>query len=220
MKNQNYVTWMSWAQLEKEGTVVSEQVKAMIHSPDDAVLLAPSVGVFYTHITKQKIYQADDQIGYWEVLGEKHSLSLPQNFGMAHLKPITKLPLACGYQQIIAVAQWVDHQQTDQATSQPTWHTTTTDQDVALPANAFAIEAPIDGMLYHTASPETPPFVQVGDVIEPQTIVALIEVMKFFYEIRYEGQGAAQICHSPAKHGESIEAGQALYYLVPATEDD
>jgi acetyl-CoA carboxylase biotin carboxyl carrier protein len=54
---------------------------------------------------------------------------------------------------------------------------------VALPASEFAegllaIRAPLPGTFYRAPQPGAPPFVEVGDTVEPDTVVAIIETMK------------------------------------------
>lgn len=207
---------MSWLAFKAYDPVVSEEIKSYIQNEQDLVILSPSVGTFYQLIQKDKLYQSQDKIGLLEVLSQKFAVHVPLDFNLAYIQAISRIPLPCGYRQVIGVAHILDHtQEITHGSSHNQYHTNNHDLD--LPTQAFAIEAPIDGMLYYTASPDLPPFVEVGQEIQPNTVVALIEVMKFFYEIRYEGQAPARICSCPLSNACSIEAGQALYYLVPLT---
>ena len=43
-------------------------------------------------------------------------------------------------------------------------------------------------------------------------MIALIEVMKFFYEIKYEGDSAVVAAHKGSKDAEPIEAGAVIWY--------
>src|SRR5699024_2542441 len=49
------------------------------------------------------------------------------------------------------------------------------------------IKAPMVGTLYQDPSPEGDPYLQVGDKVENDTIVCILEAMKLFNEIEAEG---------------------------------
>jgi len=76
-----------------------------------------------------------------------------------------------------------------------------------------AIESPMVGTFYEGPDPDSPPFVKVGDRVEPETIVCLGEAMKNFIEIRAEVSGT--IAKVLVKNGDSIEFGQKLFLVKP-----
>lgn len=51
------------------------------------------------------------------------------------------------------------------------------------------IVSALPGVFYAAPAPDKPPFVQVGDRVEPGQAVGLIEVMKQFTEVRSEVAG-------------------------------
>ena len=59
----------------------------------------------------------------------------------------------------------------------------------ALAEAALVYRAPMSGRVYHRQSPEQPPFVTPGDVIESGQTVCLLEVMKTFNRVVYGGPG-------------------------------
>ena len=73
-------------------------------------------------------------------------------------------------------------------------------------------EAPIDGTLYYSPSPDAEPFVTEGQTVQQGDVIALIEVMKFFYEIKYEGATSVVAAHKGSKDAEPIEAGAVIWY--------
>lgn len=77
----------------------------------------------------------------------------------------------------------------------------------------LAIDAPMDGMFYLSASPQDPPFVKVGDVISPGQTVGLIEVMKSFYPLKYQGVKTATIVSIAVKNAVPVTSGMKLYVL-------
>lgn len=45
-------------------------------------------------------------------------------------------------------------------------------------ADPDAVAAPLPGTFYHAPQPGAPPFVAVGDVVGPETVVGIVETMK------------------------------------------
>ena len=78
---------------------------------------------------------------------------------------------------------------------------------------SIAIVAPLTGVYYSAASPTTPPFVNVGDVVQVGQIVALIEAMKVFNEIPAEMSG--RVVALPAESGAVVQKGEALIRIEP-----
>jgi len=70
------------------------------------------------------------------------------------------------------------------------------------------ITSPMVGTFYASADPNSPPFVQVGSVVNPDTVVCIIEAMKVFNEIKAEVSGTIEaiLVHN----GEAVEFGQPL----------
>jgi len=70
------------------------------------------------------------------------------------------------------------------------------------------IRAPLAGLVYLSPSPDAPAFVSVGGRVEAGEVVAVIEAMKVFNEIRAERAGTVEaILVAP---GDEVEAGQLL----------
>ncbi len=71
------------------------------------------------------------------------------------------------------------------------------------------IDSPMVGTFYAAPNPDSPPFVNVGDSIGPETVVCLVEAMKIFNEIKAECSG--NIEKVMVSNGESVEFGQPLF---------
>jgi acetyl-CoA carboxylase biotin carboxyl carrier protein len=56
-------------------------------------------------------------------------------------------------------------------------------------ADDTTIRTPVPGVFYRRPDPDSPPFVEEGDAVEPGTVVGLVEVMKQFHELRSEVSG-------------------------------
>jgi acetyl-CoA carboxylase biotin carboxyl carrier protein len=93
----------------------------------------------------------------------------------------------------------------------PAMATVVTAADAANTADA--IVAPLTGVFYHSASPQSPPFVQPGSVVAPGDVIGLIEAMKLFNEIRSTKSG--RVRRVVATNGQLVRAKQPLVELDP-----
>lgn len=82
----------------------------------------------------------------------------------------------------------------------------------AADSNATLIKSPMVGTFYSAANPDSPPFVKVGDIVAPDTVVCIIEAMKVFNEIQAEAAG--QVAAVLVENGQPVEFGQPLYKIV------
>jgi acetyl-CoA carboxylase biotin carboxyl carrier protein len=73
------------------------------------------------------------------------------------------------------------------------------------------IKSPMVGTFYSSASPDTAPFVKVGDQVGPDTTICIIEAMKVFNEIPAECSG--KIAAILVTSGAAVEYGQPLFRL-------
>ncbi len=76
-----------------------------------------------------------------------------------------------------------------------------------------AVTAPMVGTFYRASSPDAPPFVEVGSVVEASQPICLIEVMKLFTTINAEISG--RIVEIGAENGELVEYGRTLFVIEP-----
>ncbi len=78
----------------------------------------------------------------------------------------------------------------------------------AAAANEVDVPAPLLGNFYVTPRPGEPPFVSVGDRVKPDSIIAIIEVMKLMNSVR---AGVAGVVTAVlVENGATVEAGQAI----------
>ena len=76
-----------------------------------------------------------------------------------------------------------------------------------------AILAPTDGVYYGRPTPDASPFVERGSRVQRGQPIGLVEVMKTFNQILYEGDdlpGEAEIVDIRAEDGDEIAAGSVL----------
>ena len=75
------------------------------------------------------------------------------------------------------------------------------------------ITSPMVGTFYRAPSPESPPFVELGQVIEPGQVVCIIEAMKLMNELKAEVRG--RIVQVLVENGQPVEFGQSLFLVEP-----
>ena len=90
---------------------------------------------------------------------------------------------------------------------------------VVVPAPVIAsgggseIPAPLLGIFWHAPRPGAAPFVKPGDVVQADTIIGIIEVMKLMNSIPAGISGT--VVEITAPNGELVEPGQALIRIRP-----
>jgi acetyl-CoA carboxylase biotin carboxyl carrier protein len=78
-------------------------------------------------------------------------------------------------------------------------------------ANLVLVKSPIVGTFYEGASPGAPPFVAIGDRVQPGKVVCIIESMKLMNEIEAEASGVIE--QKLVMNGQPVEYGEALFAI-------
>jgi len=71
--------------------------------------------------------------------------------------------------------------------------------------------SPMEGLVYLKPTPTDSEFIAVGKTVNPGDTVALIEVMKCFYPIRYEGKTSVKVTAVLVTHGSAVMPGDAIF---------
>jgi acetyl-CoA carboxylase biotin carboxyl carrier protein len=79
--------------------------------------------------------------------------------------------------------------------------------------NLVLVKSPIVGTFYESASPGAPPFVRVGERIQPGKVLCIIESMKLMNEIEAETAGILE--SKLVQNGQPVEYGEALFAIRP-----
>lgn len=75
------------------------------------------------------------------------------------------------------------------------------------------VTSPIVGTFYQAPSPDSDPFVKVGDKVDADTVVAIVEAMKVMNEIKAEASGTiVEVC---CNDGQAVEFGELLFKIRP-----
>ena len=75
--------------------------------------------------------------------------------------------------------------------------------------NIVVIKSPMVGTFYSKPNPKSPPFVKVGEHVDPEKTVCIIEAMKVFNEIPAEVQG--RVVAVLVQDEEPVEFGKPLF---------
>lgn len=79
--------------------------------------------------------------------------------------------------------------------------------------SGVAVVSPLTGVYYSASSPTSDPFVKVGDAVQVGQVVAIVEAMKVFNEVKSEVSG--KVIAIPAKNGELVQKGDPLVRIQP-----
>jgi len=86
---------------------------------------------------------------------------------------------------------------------------------VAAPAGSTlpTINSPMVGTFYSSPAPDAPAYVEVGTMVNAETVVCIIEAMKVMNEIKAEMSGT--IVEILAENGKPVEFGKPLFRIKP-----
>lgn len=76
------------------------------------------------------------------------------------------------------------------------------------------IMSPSIGMFWRSPKPGAPPFVEIGDTVDVDDTVCIIEVMKLMTHVKSGAAGRVVRIH--ASNGETVEFGTPLVDITPA----
>jgi len=78
---------------------------------------------------------------------------------------------------------------------------------------AVFVTSPMVGTFYHSPSPNDPPFVKVGDRVEKNTVVCIIEAMKVMNEVKAGVSGT--VAEVLVENNHPVEFGTKLLRIIP-----
>lgn len=112
--------------------------------------------------------------------------------------------------QIAPMAQAPAQPQVPTTPPAPAVEPSTTEEAAAQMEGQF-IRSPMVGSFYAASSPDAEPFVKVGDKVNVDDVVCIIEAMKVFNEIKAETSGT--IAEILVENGESVEFDQPIFRI-------
>ncbi len=75
----------------------------------------------------------------------------------------------------------------------------------------YVITSPIVGTFYRSPSPDSDPFVKVGDAVEKGKTICIVEAMKLMNEIECDVDGVVLAIHP--QNGQPVEYGEKLFTI-------
>lgn len=78
-------------------------------------------------------------------------------------------------------------------------------------SSGHKVRSPMVGTMYSSASPESPPFVSVGQTVTAGDTLCIVEAMKMFNEIEADRSG--KIVEIMVKNGDPVEYDQVLFVI-------
>ncbi|HYV65465.1 MAG TPA: acetyl-CoA carboxylase biotin carboxyl carrier protein [Myxococcales bacterium] len=79
--------------------------------------------------------------------------------------------------------------------------------------NTFTVNSPFVGTFYRAASPDNPPFADVGQVVKKGQVLCIVEAMKLMNEIEAEQPG--RLVEVLIQNGSPVEYGEPLFRFEP-----
>lgn len=105
----------------------------------------------------------------------------------------------------------INHQMSEPA-SAPSSSSAT--KEVQVPEGLTVLRAPNLGTFYRSPKPGSPPYIEIGQQVEGDTDICLIEVMKLFTPVKAGMAGT--IVEVLIADGELVEFDQPLFFIRPS----
>lgn len=173
-----------------------------------STLLAPSVGVFTSTVSAGELVAAGQVVGTIDVLGVLQELRVPDGVAGRITRRVgdrrSRVPVQYGEALL-----WVSDASVGDVAVQAT-------AESAAGQDALSFVAPMSGRFYSRPSPTEPPFIQAGDSVQHGQTIGLLEVMKTFNRLVYQGDGLpgqATVEKVVPDEGADVVRGDAILLL-------
>ncbi len=180
---------------------------------DASELLSPSVGVFTPGVSEGELVSSGQAVGTIDVLGVLRRLAVPEGVAGRVTGRAgggrSRVPVQYG--DVLLTVSTALMQNIAKA-----FTSVTAEQDGAL-----AFTAPMSGRFYSRPSPTEPPFVSAGEIVQRGQTVGLLEVMKTFNRLVYQGDAlpeSARVEKVVPNEGDDVVRGDVILALGSSTE--
>ncbi len=171
-------------------------------------LTSPSVGLFRIGVRAGDLVRPGGVLGELEVLGQLARVIAPDGVRGA-VAAVRGEGLARPAVDFGAVLVTVDPRALSaEAGAQPA----PAPAAAAAATSGRVFRAPTSGRFYGRQAPDRPPFVAAGDALVPGATICLLEVMKTFHRVTYDGE-PARVREVLIADGADVNAGDALLAL-------
>ena len=174
---------------------------------DRIVLRSPGVGWFSQALPKGQVLAPDARAGVLETLGNFSELVVPAGvLGRIASEAPERFNEPVEYGQVLYELDAFEGSLEE-----------VEDEQVAL-EGGLALRAPFAGRFWHRPSPGDPAFVEAGSELTTGRTVGLLEVMKTFSHVHYEGPGLPErgkVVRVVPGDGDEVAAGDPLLVVEP-----
>ncbi|MFC1726783.1 acetyl-CoA carboxylase biotin carboxyl carrier protein [candidate division KSB1 bacterium] len=179
-------------------------------------ILSPAVGMFSFKQIDGNYLSSGAFIGKLEVLNSSFKLYLSEEvYGKIEIgSELDKaFPVEYG-QELFCLNPAVDLDKNKKAAG------TAVSAEKEAYEEGYVITAVSNGMFYRKSSPDSPPYVVEGEVVEKGKVLGLIEVMKTFTPIDFQGtdtSASGKIKKIYVNDSEEVKSGQPLFLIESLT---
>lgn len=111
----------------------------------------------------------------------------------------------------IVPAELIQVQSQPEILAEPDVNVTATGNSRFDAADGSVVTSPLVGTFYSAASPDSVPYVQVGDTVQKGQVLGIVEAMKLMNEIESDFDGVVK--KILVKNGDVIEYGQPMFVI-------
>lgn len=182
---------------------------------DAYVVRSPAVGVADGVPALGRFLNAQEGFLSLKILNRRYVVQLPRGIQGRVVERFiddTVTPLSYG-QPLLRLSLAAADVAAEQAARSPTGAGAGPDADL------IAVESPSEGVFYCRPSPDSPPYVDQGDLVTVGSVVGLVEVMKCFNPIRYGAPGLPErgtVAKVLVEDATEVTFGQPLLLIRPA----
>ncbi|MCH2113023.1 MAG: hypothetical protein MK213_09215 [Planctomycetes bacterium] len=166
------------------------------------VLASPAVGVFRAQVGLGETIQEGSVMGILTILGHPHPLFAPNGFDGICSEAVTSKAVDCGATLFAVKTVELEPLEgnADSSTTEESEH---------------CFLAPQSGKFWRRPAPDAPNSVEEGDILQPNKTLGLLEVMKTFTPLKFDGTSPATALRFRAADGEDVQEGQGLLDWAP-----
>lgn len=164
-------------------------------------IMSPKIGRITLSVEPNHVVEPGQRIGYLRQLGKIYELIFNEPVSSRIITVLERESVAYGDVIMVVVENIVDKAAVSQKT-------------IVDHSASSSIDAPMDGMFYLSPSPKDPPFVKTGDLIQPGQVLGMIEVMKSFYPMKYQGKKPVTIVQITIANATPIVSGATLFLVA------
>lgn len=166
-------------------------------------IYSPAVGYFKALAPSGSLVESNQIVGHLQVLNQTLALRMPEGpCGRVEWAQTTPCHEPVSYGHPLGTWSPASLQGNSEENS----------EQVAEQGSPY--KAPMEGLFYCRPDPDSDAFVTEGQVLKPGDQVGLIEVMKTFYPIFFEGTKPQTVKSIKVKDAQAVEMGTTLLVLI------